>query len=125
MIGQTVWAEAGNQSELGQRLVADTILNRLEDEKFPNTVKKVIAQPGQYAHRNVIPSDATLVLVVQEEICRTNSDVLWFRTKKYHKYGEPIIQEGAHYFSGEMEENNEIINEGSNSEITQSTDWNV
>lgn len=41
-------AEAGNQSVEGMALVMKTILNRVEDEDFPDTVYGVISQPGQF-----------------------------------------------------------------------------
>ena len=39
-----VEAEAGNQDEEGRLLVANVILNRVESEKFPDTVKDVVLQ---------------------------------------------------------------------------------
>lgn len=41
-------AEAGNQSVEGMALVMQTVLNRVEDEDFPDTVYGVISQPGQF-----------------------------------------------------------------------------
>ena len=48
-IARVVHQEAGNQSELGKRLVTDTILNRVDSEDFPDTPHEVITQPDQYA----------------------------------------------------------------------------
>lgn len=50
LIARVTQHEAGNQSELGQRLVIDTILNRLDSDEFPNTVADIINQPGQYCN---------------------------------------------------------------------------
>ena len=100
MIGKVVQHEAGNQSELGKRLVIDTIMNRVESDRFPNTVKDVLNQPGQYCNPKKYPPDDMYRLIAEEIYFRTNNDVLWYRTNKYHTYGLPIIQEGAHYFSG-------------------------
>lgn len=99
-IGKIVQHEAPHESELGQRLVIDTILNRVESEEFPNTVAEVIGQPGQYCNPSKYPPEKIYRLVADEIYTRTNARVLWYRTKKYHKYGEPIMQEGSHYFSG-------------------------
>ena len=100
IIGKVVQHEAGNQSELGKRLVADTILNRVESGDFPNSVTEVINQPGQYCNPSKYPPEEVYLLVAEEMYRRTNNKVLWYRTKKYHSFGVPILQEGAHYFSG-------------------------
>lgn len=39
-----VQAEAGSEDEKGKMLVAGVVLNRLENPKFPNTVKEVVFQ---------------------------------------------------------------------------------
>ena len=100
LIGKVVQHEAGNQSDLGKRLVCDTILNRVESEKFPNTVYDVINQPGQYCNPSDYPPREMYTLVAEEIYARTNNQVLWYRTKKYHTYGVPVLVEGDHYFSG-------------------------
>lgn len=37
-------AEAEGESELGQRLVIDTVLNRVDDPHFPDTISEVVWQ---------------------------------------------------------------------------------
>ena len=100
LIGKVVNHEAGNQSELGKRLVIDTILNRVDSSEFPNTVNDVINQPGQYCNPKQKPPIYIYKLIEDEIRLRTNDQVLWFRKNRYHTYGIPIIKEGAHYFSG-------------------------
>ena len=39
-----VQAEAGSEDETGKMLVAGVVLNRVKDEKFPNTVTEVVMQ---------------------------------------------------------------------------------
>lgn len=39
-----VQAEAGGEDALGKKMVADVILNRVLDERFPNTVREVVFQ---------------------------------------------------------------------------------
>lgn len=98
-------AEAGGESEYGQRLVIDTVLNRLTMDGFPKTVYDVINQPNQYSPvssgriwNRTLRED--LVKLVEEECMkRTNKEVLFFRTKYYHAFGTPMFQVGAHYFS--------------------------
>jgi len=100
MIGKIVQHECPNESKLGQRLVIDTIMNRVESEEFPDTVRDVLSQPGQYCNPKKYPPEDIYILIAQEAYNRTNPNVLWYRTKKYHSYGRPITQEGGHYFSG-------------------------
>ena len=100
LIGKVVQHEAGNQSDLGKRLVCDTILNRDESGQFPNTVYEVINQPGQYCNPSEYPPKELYTLVAEEIYNKTNHKVLWYRTKRYHKYGTPLMVEGDHYFSG-------------------------
>ena len=100
LIGKLVQHEAAHESELGKRYVIDTVLNRVESSDFPNSVKDVLSQPGQYCNPKKYPPTDVYRLVAEEMFNRTNNQVLWYRTKKYHSYGVPIVQEGNHYFSG-------------------------
>ncbi len=43
-----VHSEAGNQSYEGRLAVANVVLNRIKSSKYPNTIKAVIYQPGQF-----------------------------------------------------------------------------
>ena len=102
-----VEAEAGNQSLLGKRLVADVIINRKEDPNFPDSIKEVIEEPGQFdvvrsgSIKTVKPSEETWNAVYTELTGeRVSNDVLYFRTKHYSQYGEPLCCVGDHYFSG-------------------------
>lgn len=45
----TVFHEAGHTTEQLRQHVAQVVLNRVEDSRFPDTVKGVITQPGQYS----------------------------------------------------------------------------
>lgn len=98
-------AEAGGEPEYGQRLVIDTIFNRVERDEFPNTIYEVINQPNQYcpvssSHIWNRELRQDLVELVKEEyINRTNNEVLFYRTDYYHPFGTPMFQVGAHYFS--------------------------
>lgn len=44
-----VHAEAGNQSYEGKLAVANVVLNRVKSGKYPDTIKAVIYQPGQFS----------------------------------------------------------------------------
>ena len=45
----TVFHEAGHTTEQLRQYVAQVVLHREEDSRFPDTVKGVITQPGQYS----------------------------------------------------------------------------
>lgn len=45
----TVFHEAGHTTEQLRQYVAQVVFNRVEDSRFPDTVKGVITQPGQYS----------------------------------------------------------------------------
>lgn len=100
-------AEAEGESEEGQRLVIDTILNRTDSDVsyWPDTVSEVIYQPSQFTSMwngrvdNCQVTDDILELVKEELLSRTNSDVVFFRTSHYSSYGTPMFQVGNHYFS--------------------------
>lgn len=105
LIARLAYAEAGNQCELGKRLVIDVVLNRLDHENFPKTVEGVINQTNQFSpamsgsmYKHELDRD--MVRLVEEELVRrTDPDVIFFRANHYGKYGIPMYQVGGHYFS--------------------------
>ena len=101
-------AEAEGESELGKRLVIDTILNRIDSEVryFPDTVYDVVYQKNAFEpvwngrmDRCYVMDDIRQ-LVLEEIENRTNYDVVYFTAGKYNEYGTPLFKEGNHYFSG-------------------------
>lgn len=105
LIAKLTEAEAGNQSELGKRLVIDTVLNRLDHPNFPNTVHDVIYQKNQFSPATsgkidlYSPTEENLRLVREEIERRTESECVFFRADHYGKYGTPMYAIGDHYFS--------------------------
>lgn len=51
LLAHIIYAEAGSSwiPDRIQRLVGSVVLNRVESSRFPNTIKEVIYQPGQYS----------------------------------------------------------------------------
>lgn len=98
-------AEAEGESELGQRLVIDTVLNRVDDPHFPNTISEVVWQKNQFSGmygeriKRCYVMDSLVQLVLEELENRTNYEVVFFRTERYSDYGVPLFQEDHHYFS--------------------------
>lgn len=105
LLALVTMAEAEAEPEEGQRLVIDTILNRVDSPYFPDTVYDVVYQKNQFTsmwngrtNRCHIRDD--LVKLVEEELLsRTNSEVIFFRTGHYSEYGDPLFLVGHHYFS--------------------------
>lgn len=105
LIALCTMGEAEGESEYGQRLVIDTILNRVDSKHFPNTIKGVIYQPNQFEAMwngridRCTVTDEMRQLVIEEMESRTNYDVVFFQQNKYSPYGTPLFKEGCHYFS--------------------------
>lgn len=104
-----VQAEAGNQDELGQRYVADCVLNRVDDKEFPDKIEDVIYQmdPVQFAttvngamgKAGYDVKEETFNLVLEEYESRKDSRIIYFRTDKFSECGHPAFKYGDHYFS--------------------------
>ena len=47
-----IYHEAGNQSMIGQMAVGQVVLNRVADDRFPNTVCEVVKQAVTYKNSN-------------------------------------------------------------------------
>ena len=103
-IVKTVWAESGNQDELGQRYVTDCIINRKKKYKCKNYYDVIQAKNAFATYNNGMieraePTELTYKVVKEELEHQTNTEILYFRTKHYHKFGTPCFKHGAHYFS--------------------------
>ncbi|MCM1578804.1 MAG: cell wall hydrolase [Ruminococcus sp.] len=105
LIARVTMAEAEGESEYAKRLVIDTVLNRADSERFPDTVTDVIFQPHQFSvmhngrYDRCEATDELITLVKEELNERTDSDVVFFREDRYSDYGEPMFKECCTYFS--------------------------
>lgn len=105
IIAMITMAEAENEPEYGKRLVIDTILNRVDSDKFPDTIIDVATQPNQYTSMNsdrmsrCYVRDDIYQLVIEEFESRTNYDVIFFTSNGYGRYGTPMFQICCHSFS--------------------------
>ena len=103
-----VQAESGNQDELGKRYVADCVLNRVDDNGFPDTIHDVLYQmnpiqfastvDGNYAKAEWTVTEDCFQIALEEYYSRTNSEIHYFRTDRYGT-GVPAFKHGDHYFS--------------------------
>ena len=64
LIAATVHFEGGNQDDIGKRLIADSILNRLRSRHFPNTVKEVVYQNSNGVYQSKFPGVCFYFLIV-------------------------------------------------------------
>ena len=84
LLERVVEAEAGNQGLTGKRLVVAVILNRVESEKFPNTIQEVLTSPHQFstvwngAVDKVSVTDETRVAIILEQSIRSDDEILYF-----------------------------------------------
>ena len=104
-----VWAEAGNQDLKGKQLVADVVLNRMYDPRFPDTISDVIYQQGQFyekgdprlikAFYNV--TDECFEAVRKEALGegRIDSRVFFYCAGFFPRYGEIGYSYGDHCFN--------------------------
>lgn len=101
-----VEAEAGNQPLDGRRMVADVILNRVDNPNFPDTIEGVITQPYHFSSywdggmdKVTEPSELTIKAVQMELEERGYPGLLYFKEGEYSDYGTPWRKVGDHYFS--------------------------
>lgn len=106
LLARIAMAEAEGESEEGQRLVMDVVLNRVDNESFPNSVHDVIYESGQFSPINngrfdrCVPTDRLIELATEESINRTDYDVLYFSGDNYNG-PRPLYKVQNHYFSGQ------------------------
>lgn len=106
LLQRIVSAEARGESFEAQYDVACVVLNRMESESFPDTLKGVVMQAGQFS---CVPSGAYLHAPITESVALAvasaiddntlAADVLWFRSGHYHYYRTKAFQVGALFFS--------------------------
>ena len=100
-----VQAEAGNQPLIGRRMVADVILNRVDDPDWPDTIEGVITQRNQFTSywdggmdKVREPDELTIKAVQMELNQRSWPGLYYFTAGGYGKYGTPWKKVGDHYF---------------------------
>jgi N-acetylmuramoyl-L-alanine amidase len=109
LLATLVEAESGNQDLKGKRLVADVVLNRVENEDYPNSITEVIYRDYQFstvldgaldrAGWNISDESFEAVRIeVLESEERLDEDILFFTYGEYNKYCVPAYQYGSHYF---------------------------
>lgn len=107
LIADVTMAEVGgNHCTFCETLVIDTILNRIEDNRFANTVEGVILDSVAFetvknkSIYNVNPNDSIYKLILKEIGNRTCNEVLAFQLSEYHDFGYPVTNCHDAYYSG-------------------------
>ena len=109
LLAVVAMAEAEGESLEGKRLVIDTVLNRVDSPKWPDTIREVLYQPNQFVAMTNGRADLFTVegadipdevwQIVGEELkSRTNTEVVYFTAGGYGRYGTPLFKVGNHYF---------------------------
>ena len=103
IIATIVAAEAGNQEMVGKVAVAMTVLNRAS--LWNKSIYAVATQKNQYCYPyyGKVSDDcykAVDIAIKNRSLFPEN--MVYFRTKHYHSFGEPYMQIGDHYFSLEV-----------------------
>lgn len=109
MVAQLVQAEAGNQDLTGKRLVADVVLNRVDSERFPNTIEEVIFQKNPVQFGVTVDGAFDRVGGDVSEECFKATQMEWERETRLdknvmyfngvHENGKNPFKHGDHWFS--------------------------
>lgn len=105
LISRVVMAEAEDEPYEGKIYVVDTILNRVDSKKFPNTVHDVIYQKDQFTsmwngrYERCQSNKDLNEMIIQEYNNRSNSDMVYFTADHYGEYGKRLFSVGNHYFA--------------------------
>ncbi len=105
VLAKCVEAEAGNQSIDVKRAVVSVILNRVDDDDWPDTISEVIADPYEFATYwngrmdEVTPSTSTYEAIALEMETRSYPGLYYFDMDQYLQYGAPYARMGDLYFS--------------------------
>ena len=100
LLARVCMSEAGTEPLEGKIAVLETVLNRVD--RGDGSISEVINAPGQYSTRNNGAPNAECyeaVDAVLEFSDRYPENMLYFRTKHYHRFGTPYKQIGNHYFT--------------------------
>lgn len=102
LLARIVYLEARGQSFSGQRAVAEVVLNRVLDSRFPDTVYEVLYAPGQFTPAKSIASTTPtetqyeVVDCVIDETPITTENTIYFATSALTK--NIFAKIGDHYF---------------------------
>ncbi len=105
-LARIVYWEARGESKEGQLAVANVVINRARDDRWPDTIQKVIAQKNQFTPYK---SSRYFKVKVSEELYEiarraltgeqaVPDDYVYFSGGKQRRYAKDFIKIGNHYF---------------------------
>lgn len=99
LIARVVMSEASILSYDAKYAVASTIVNRVNDDNFPDSVNDVIYTPYQYSHQdNGEPTDECYE-AARAAMDDPIDDILYFRLDHYHEWATDEFMIDGTYFS--------------------------
>lgn len=115
VLEKCVMAEAGNQDQKTQEMVAAVILNRVKSADYPNSISEVVFQKDGETYQFSCISDGNYDAAVSTEQVNAAVDqalfdyvndmriypdnVLYFNSNGYFSWAAPYMQSGSMYFS--------------------------
>lgn len=103
ILAKMVEACAADQDSYGKRLVADVILNRIHDDRFPDTIAQVVEQEGQFVQLaefyGAEVDDETYRLCEEELIDQVSYEVIYFDCTDYVTGTDPVLEYGGQFYS--------------------------
>ena len=103
LLAQIVYLEARGEGDKGERAVIEVVFNRVNSKKFPNSIKKVLSQKGQfstYKYRNKAKVRSkelrNIYKVLNGDSHILSKKVVFFGTRPYNKKVE--LKYKHHYF---------------------------
>lgn len=107
LLAQLVQAEAGNQGLKGMRYVVDVVLNRVDDDRFPDSIHDVIFQKRQFSPvangalkkaAGNVSTDAYQAVRLELD-ARLNYGILYFNSGKKCLNGKNPFKYKDHWFA--------------------------
>lgn len=104
LLCRLVMAEAGGTSEETQRMVTETVLNRMESKTYGGNLTKVIYEPGEFEPTrngsiNNTPTNQVVLTVKKALLSKEYpSNLMYFNSIDY-MWGTPFKQIDGMYFS--------------------------
>lgn len=104
LLSRTVQLEAGGEIAEGKYATAETILNRITSDKYPNTLIEVLSQKGQFSTwKNISSIKATPTIDTYQAIVMVltgQTNVVAYNTLKFNNkpIGNNPIKIGNQYY---------------------------
>lgn len=105
LIAQLICCEGENQPYEGKVAIGCCVLNMVDSDRHPNDVYSVIfsgayncAVNGKFSKAGWCVTEEDYK-AAEEAYSYRPYECMYFRTKHYHNFGEPLYQIGDHFFS--------------------------